>query len=64
MSRVTPALEALRGYRWVAFAARQASAFWSLQIDPVVDPTEDRDAVVRAELESYFWRAERRQAAW
>ncbi len=56
MSRVTSALAGL-----AAFVATQAAAFWSRQVNSVAD--EDRDPLVAAELESFFWRAER-QPTW
>jgi hypothetical protein len=59
MSRAKSALEGA-----AAFVARQASAFWSLQINPALDEAEERDPVASAERESFFWRAERRQPAW
>lgn len=40
-----------------AFVATQAAAFWSLQVGSVAE--EDRDPLVAAEQESFFWRAER-----
>jgi len=52
MSRVTSALAGL-----AAFVATQAAAFWSLQVGSVAE--EDRDPLVAAEQESFFWRAER-----
>ncbi|HLZ00953.1 MAG TPA: hypothetical protein VKR55_02240 [Bradyrhizobium sp.] len=57
MSRVTSALAGM-----VAFVTTHAAAFWSLQISTVAD--KDRDPVVTAEQESFFWRAERQRAAW
>ena len=40
-------------------AARQAAAKTS-----AAEPAEEPDQVALAQLESYFWRAERRQPAW
>jgi hypothetical protein len=59
MSRAKSALAGAAG-----FLARQASAFWSLQISPAPDEAEERDRLASADRESFFWRAERRPATW
>lgn len=64
MSRETSGLKGVCRRRWMAFLAREAAAFWSPLMNPVAHESEDRDPAFTAERESFFWRAERRRAAW
>ncbi|MBV8914348.1 MAG: hypothetical protein JOZ05_15065, partial [Acetobacteraceae bacterium] len=43
---------------------RQTAAFKPKQQTSLLDRAEEWDQVALAQLESYFWRAERRQPAW
>jgi hypothetical protein len=61
--RKTNILEGVRRYRAVASLFRQA-ACRPVQKPLTPDQAKEWDQVALAQLESYFWRAERRQAAW
>jgi hypothetical protein len=54
----------LRRRRAVASLYRQTAACRLLPARPRFNFTEEPDQVALAQLESYFWRAERRHAAW
>jgi hypothetical protein len=54
----------LRRRRAVASLYRQTAACRLLPMRPRFDFTEEPDQVALAQLESYFWRSERRQPVW
>jgi hypothetical protein len=60
----TRVMSHLRRRRAVASLYRQTAAYRQLPARPRFDVTKEPDQVVLAQLESYFWRAERRQGAW
>jgi hypothetical protein len=57
-------LENVRRCRAIASLYRQTAAFKPVQKTSLLDRAEEWDQVALAQLESYFWRAERRQPAW
>ena len=57
-------LENVRRCRAIASLYRQTAAFKPEQKYSLLDRAEEWDQVALAQLESYFWRAERRQPAW
>jgi hypothetical protein len=57
-------LENVRRCRAIASLYRQTAAFKPVQSASLLDRAEEWDQVALAQLESYFWRAERRQPAW
>lgn len=58
------ALENVRRLSAIASLFNQAAGSSRAQKPSLPDSTEELDQVVLAQLESYFWRAERRQPAW
>jgi hypothetical protein len=54
----------LRRHRAVASLYRQTAACRLLPMRPRLDFTKEPDQVALAQLESYFWRSERRQPVW
>ena len=54
----------LRRRRAIASLYRQTSACRLLLTRPRLDFADEPDQVALAQLESYFWRSERRQPAW
>jgi hypothetical protein len=60
----TSVMDVLRRRRAVASLYRRTAACRLLPTRPRLDFTEEPDQVALAQLESYFWRFERRQAAW
>ncbi len=61
--RDTTVLEFVRRRSAVADLFRLATAR-RVANPSTVNPAEEPDQVALAKLESYFWRAERREAAW
>ena len=57
-------LENVRRCRAIASLYRQTAAFKPEQRYTLLDQAEEWDQVALAQLESYFWRAERQQPAW
>jgi hypothetical protein len=57
-------LENVSRCRAIASLYRQTAAFKPVQKDSLLDRAEEWDQVALAQLESYFWRAERQQPAW
>jgi hypothetical protein len=57
-------LENVRRCRAIASLYRQTAAFKPVQRASLLDRAEEWDQVALAQLESYFWREERRQPAW
>jgi hypothetical protein len=57
-------LENVSRCRAIASLYRQTAAFKPSQQYSLLDRAEEWDQVALAQLESYFWRAERRQPAW
>jgi hypothetical protein len=57
-------LENVRRCRAIASLYRQTAAFKPVQSTSLLDRAEEWDQVALAQLESYFWRAERQQPAW
>jgi hypothetical protein len=54
----------LRRRRAIASLYRQTGACRLLPARPRLDFADEPDQVALAQLESYFWRAERRQPVW
>jgi len=57
-------LENVRRCYAIASLYRQTAAFKPMQKTSLLDRAEEWDQLALAQLESYFWRAERRQLAW
>jgi hypothetical protein len=57
-------LENVSRCRAIASLYRRTAAFKPLQKSSLLDRAEEWDQVALAQLESYFWRAERQQPAW
>jgi hypothetical protein len=57
-------LENVSRCRAIASLYRQTAAFKPKQQTSLLDRAEEWDQVALAQLESYFWRAERQQPAW
>jgi hypothetical protein len=57
-------LENVSWCRAIASLYRRTAAFKPLQKSSLLDRAEEWDQVALAQLESYFWRAERQQPAW
>jgi hypothetical protein len=60
----TRVMDVLRRRRAVASLYRQTAACRPLAMRPRLDFSKEPDQVALAQLESYFWRFERRQPAW
>ena len=60
----TAVLENVRRCRAIASLYRQTAAFKPQQKYSLLDRAEEWDQVALAQLESYFWRAERQLPAW
>jgi hypothetical protein len=60
----TSVMEVLRRRHAVASLYRQTAASRLLPMRPRLDFADEPDQMALAQLESYFWRAERRQPAW
>jgi hypothetical protein len=61
--RRTNIWEGARRYRAVASLFRQAT-YRPVQSAVTPNPAEEWDQIALAQLESYFWRSERREPAW
>lgn len=57
-------LDNVRRCRAIASLYRQTAAFKPSQRYSLLDRAEEWDQVALAQLESYFWRAERQQPVW
>jgi hypothetical protein len=57
-------LENVRRLSAITSLFQQAADCRRVQKIAPPEPAEELDQVVLAQLESYFWRAERRQPAW
>ena len=57
-------LENVRRCRAIASLYRQTAAFKPVQKASLLDRADEWDQVALAQLESYFWRAERQQPTW
>ena len=57
-------LDNVRRCRAIASLYRQTAAFKPVQKASLLDRADEWDQVALAQLESYFWRAERQQPAW
>ena len=57
-------LENVSRCRAIASLYRRTAAFKPVQKTSLLDRAEEWDQVALAQLESYFWREERRQPAW
>ena len=57
-------MDGLRRRRAIASLYRQTAACRLLRTRPQLDYADEPDQVALAHLESYFWRAERRQPVW
>ncbi len=60
----TGVMDRLRRRRAVAVLYRQTAARRLLSMRPRLDFADEADQVALAQLESYFWRLERRQPVW